>query len=501
MKSSILIAVFCCLSQLLLAQTNTVILDQVATIYSETDRWMHFPKASDIDVFDPKWIPIPEASTTYEVRKLELERRILEGDPGLQLKAGATYYSSGTFDMDNTPINSRARVELEWNVLKAGWLQNKTQAKVRDYKAQLLEQQSSKANIAAWRRKMRPEYTYAIHQELIELLNRKKAFLNLYFDVLNAMYAKKEIGREPLIKLGHALGVNNKEITHIAQLNDALTDSVAGVFNNLSLPLLELEQAPKINAAEIPRDTLLRVIQLDHHWTEDVSLSFFVNQNWDLVPNGQGTFTGAGVRLKIPLRNARRNEQVNLEYQRQMAVREQETRHHENQLITHFGTYREKIRDLKQLFTTWNVLEERKRVSMARKEALGTQETGLLLLDLIHQQFNVLEQVLFLKKQLYTVLSHLYELRGESLNTQPIVFQNTSNPTKVRVAITPNYSWDFQKHFLISKGVRTLYISEGETLLQRLWEKEGFEVKVAEQDLSMVLLEDWIVSELEQIKE
>ncbi|NRB11603.1 MAG: hypothetical protein HRU35_08390, partial [Rickettsiaceae bacterium] len=280
-------------------------------LYKDTETKLIFPTENKSFTFKPYQIA-DSSYTHYQIQLKKEQQKVLKNDPGLVLKATTQYNLNGDLDIEtNNFTNSRIKTEVEWNILKSGFLNNSNKVKQLENEIVILDTKKEREQRIAWRRQFRLQYTYSINEELIELFETKQQFLSRYFDVIAALYTKKRVKREKFLVLAQQLNITETELENTKQFNVQLKDSINTAFIGESLPLLEIdtlyfrdEFTDHNNNNLQKRNDSLRAqnVKLQHHWTNDVSLSAYANYNWLQTNVSNRNFASIGLKLRVPLR-------------------------------------------------------------------------------------------------------------------------------------------------------------------------------------------------------
>ena len=505
MKSPILhiiLAVVLC--NTLTAQVEYNWFNKLNMIYYEANELLtieHYNQ-NDLGILQFKAQDSSKTLPDYKIKELELEQKELQNNFGLSFNAAFNHNLGTTFNEENNEfVNTRYKAELEWQLLKNGFFKNKHNAKQLETKAALLALERNQKTIALWRKKFRLSYSYAINEELLELYSIRLKFVDQYFDILTELYSKKLIDREYIIKTGSNIETTKQEIANYKTLNNNIKDSIFPEFISCKLPFLVLKNNTLLlNSTRTKKDSLeLASIANNYKWFEDISLSVYANQNWINATQNNRSYASVGLRLRVPLKRSfnkakRRNDKHILT--QQAASQSLVT---QNQALTHYNGYREKLKDLKEQYSAWCIVKERKRKLQLIKSNVSDIQIGIKLMEALLDQFEILKNILHIKRQLYTSLSHLYELNAE-LQFSEHHFKEKNN-TKVLVGLSEIFSKTHQIAFLKLKQIQRIYIENITDEFKNQLESEGFQIMKNTNKEECVNLEDWMLYEQNMIKE
>ncbi len=488
------------------AQNLGDLIKESESLFQKTRPLLVFPKSTK---FDPKFDFYSEIDTTKNVNFLESELKKIQSqqfkkDIGLVFKANAQYNFRNSFDEETNNFNiGRVRAELEWNILRSGYTHNRTLSKRLKNEMYMLQEEQVEAERILMRRQFRIDYTYVINSEKIDHLTKFLRFENEYFDFLNKLYFKKYIKRERLIEVSQQIHVLKNQLETLKKTNLLLKDSVSLPYQNRkSLPFLKLRldslsYSSKTANLELQKEN----VYLQHKAINDLNFSFYVQENFNYSRVGHRFFPAVGVRFRAPIRFNHRKKVIDAKLKILAAQHIDKSVGEYNQIITWVGGYNEKLKDVRNQYKGWKVLEERIRILTVLKSELDNQETGVLLLELLEEEFKVLENMLQLKRQLYTTLSHVYELtRASNIETivTPVDLTEKTEQNKYSISKSLIYSLDFQIQFLKAKGSVKIEVHEQDLKTQEALTKANINFELVK-ELSSTSVEKAIQKELNQI--
>jgi hypothetical protein len=283
-----------------------------------------------------------------------------------------------------------------------------------------------------------------------------------------------------------------------------IKDSVSTYFlNQNKLPLIQIA----LDSASILQDVEKHSfkeenIRLQHHPMNDLNLSVFAVQNFNYSSISQKFFPSVGIRFRAPIRFNHRKKiiETKIKILRAQAIDKSVGKY--NNTITYISQYNEKLKDLQNQYKSWQVLEERIRILKVLKQELNNAETGLLLLELVEEQFKVLENTLQLKRQLYQVIAHLFEL-NESIQMNdfvlPFEFNQRRNTETICFQKSKKYSLAFQVAFLKAKKIKNVTVLMSDTEAQQKLKEEKIAFVLVDSPKG-ISLEQYISQEIYRIK-
>lgn len=481
-------------SGILQSQSLEPIIRGTARLFETSQSDLRFPMANDSLMLEQ----ITWTDSTYidhQIAYNQLRAEDLKLDLGLAINVRGLYNLRGDFEEDiNNYTKSRLRTELEWNIIESGLIENRISAKKLQNTNELLALERHEKQRVEWRRQFRIDYTYSINKELIALMQDKELFLGGYFDLLTQLYQQKYILREELLQTGQQLSKVGQEIELLRKINHRLEDSVSLNTSNVSLPIVAIDTLPEGALTQRALDSLLFAgAKFTHHWTNDLEVSLFTNYNWVQTELNNRDFAAVGLRVSVPLRTNRRKELIQTKVEMEKAYYLDQETGNKNQLVTYLDAYREKAGDLRTQYQNWLILEERKRREQLLKDEYGNLDSGLKLLEIQSIQFDILENTLKLKKQLYTAISHLYQLEG-SLRLIPFPFEAQKEERISVGTMDSNFDQARLIQFAQAQQIQTIYWSNTEGIDPQTWEAAGIKMALMDPEQQYRPIETWMAS-------
>ena len=505
--NKILICILLLIVQNISGQSLSELVKEAETLFSKTKNILVFPKEqankNDIDFYH-------HIKEDRNVKQLQIdlknwEEKQCKKDIGLVFKATANYNFRDAIEEETSNyIKGSVRAELEWNILKGGFLKNQVKSKILKNDIEILKIESSNTQKELWRRQFRIDYNYILNKETIAFLEKFEAFENDYFDVLNKMYYQKLIKREKIITSSNQILVLKSQIETIKKENEILQDSVSEIFKNYQkLPIVKIRIDSISLAKEFEKIGFKEDnIKLQHHLVNDVNLSLYATQNYNYSTITQRFFPSVGIRFRAPIRFNHKKKIIETKIKILKAQETDISVGKYNASLTYIKEYNEKLKDLQNQYKSWQVLEERIRILKVLKRQLNSSETGLLLLGLMEEQFRVLDNTLQLKRQLYKVITRLFQLNKE-IDFQdfftPFTFQEMTEEQVICMSKSEKYSIDFQLAFLKAKRINNILVLSNEKELQQKLKQEKIAFVKVDQ-MKGISSEKFIEDEITRIK-
>jgi len=494
---------FCVCSQ---AQVLDQLLITADSLYDSTEETLVFNDQPFSQKFPFEFYLADNAYVNqFEIRLKELEANQYLKDWGLVFKANTNYNFRDAFDEESNTFNRlNIRAELEWNLLKNGFTHNRTRAKQKQNEAQYLKLRDRQLKKQVWRRQFRIDYQYIANKEAVQLFESFLIFENNFFDFLNTLYVQKLIKRERLITVSNQIHILQNQLQVLKKENRLLQDSISSNAHVVQkLPLFAI-RTDSISIAKSVYNTpyLQENIELEHKPVNNYSLSVYVNQNFNYSFTRNQVFAAVGVRFRAPLRFNKRKQIIKTKLQLLAAREKDRSTGAYSSVITYVNTYNEKLKDLQNQYKNWKVITERIRILQVLKSELNSYDTGLLILELAEEQFKILENMIQLKRQLYTTIAHLFEqYPSQRLQDMlvPYAFKKEENKPLVLFTKSEAYSFDFQHDYLKARDHFSIAVLKDHIQVQQYLTHKKTPFTLVESPRANICVEDLIQEELKKI--
>ncbi|MBL4604710.1 MAG: hypothetical protein JKY02_03350 [Flavobacteriaceae bacterium] len=477
MKTNVsLICLFLLVAQNFFGQSLSELVKEAEALFEKTRPHLKFTKVSSFNtsIHFYKEIDTFKNSNLLQTELKQLESQEYSKDLGFVFKANANYNFRNSFDEEiNNFTTARIRAEVEWNILKSGFSYNRAKSKRLINEMKMLQNDQVQSERELMRRQFRIDYTYVINKETLLHFKNFLAFENEYFDFLNKLYYQKYSQREKLLKSSQQINVLKNQIEVLQKQNNLLRDSVSIKYKDVTyFPFLKLKiDSLSFHHSQENLELQKENIYLQHKAVNDLNFSFYVQESFNYFKNGYRFIPSVGIRFRAPIRFNHRKEIISTKVRILTAQNIDKSVGKYNRIITLTSGYNEKLKDVQNQYKSWGCIEERIRVLSVLKLELNNAETGVLLLGLLEEEFWVLENMLQLKRQLYTIVSHLFEVTEkkqlENLIT-PINLLETRTQKAFAIRINSKYSIDFQIAFLKAKGCTELEVLENDIETQKV---------------------------------
>lgn len=345
------------------------------------------------------------------------------------LSASGSYlenFNSSPNDEDNLIYQRRVQAGVTWDVLHAGYLNNR-------YKAKSLEIENELAVMFPYDRSRDVAFTqrwnltlYLFNLHKIALLNERELLVKHLLTQEQALFHQKYITYEHLL----TCETRYAEILSLKLIYEKFNDRLAQAYalgpdtlTNWQLPLLEADYV-YLTQGSLPAyiDSAYRKIdeklQLDYAFINEISLSPFVRYNYYDIANGPSnnrSFVSAGVNMGVPLafRKKEKEELIKLEGEK---TREQLLFREENgskELLTEYYEYEYKLKQYVSFHQKRLRFIELLRQETARFRIDPVNFNPVKALELYDDVLSIENEMIDLKQNMYLKLLRIAERKGE----------------------------------------------------------------------------------------
>lgn len=487
-----------------LAQSNTELLEILNDTYNTTQQSLR------LDAFNKNSIQLQGFYPSSQHQKLsnlliqekQIEQRTLNNELGVAFKLTGFHNFNNNLDEETNELTrARVRSEVEWQLLKTGFFDNRRKAQQLEDDINIIKAKQNLESSILWRRQHRLSYSYAINNELIALHKNKLELLETFFDVVSSLYKDKHLSKDEFIELGFSIKVTQIEISNYETLNHTIRDSILPEYSSAKLPfikIIEKDFKPITHRKSV--DTLyIEKLKKSFKWYDDIAFSIFANHNLVYTTSRNRNYSGVGFRLKIPLQRRFKKEALETKIEIYKEQQKDKSIGAYNRALTHYNSYREKLKDLRDQYKKWALLEEEKRRLELLKSNLGDFTIGIKLIKCQMIQFEILKNMLQIKQQLYTVLSHLFELDPQ-LKLKQINFDKSLIKDSY-LRYSDRYSLKYQIGFLKLKEIHQIKVLETDIKIIAELESQGFKVIPINKVEKEISIDNWMEQDTKELKQ
>lgn len=397
-------------------------------------------------------------STSHDVKVIDAEQTKLSRDLGLDLNAGyLENLERGVFNVEGIYYRRRAQIEVEWDILNNGYLDNRHEIRELENEKRVagfehsIEQRAEEFDTL--------QYAFRHH------FNRKKAAITRRY--LEILKDRHEVAAE-LYELNYkpweeVIAITSQRArTEVALDNyKTLSGQFAGIDLTLNdggkLPLvnIDLEKLLKAGQFRSLQDSIYseRLGKIDHEYNSwrDISLSTFVRYNYynstsDInlsnVRNREYFSVGLNLSVPLPLLRSNNNEimharedMLNAELTRNKSEVRQE-------LYSDYSRYQEKLQQYIRNYEQYLQIQTRLDKQQQRKELEDPAYSSILVLELLTERFEAAKELLSIKQEMYEILISLHK-QVPSLNFSQYLYRISAEDYFTEANVRPHkgYIW------------------------------------------------------------
>lgn len=362
-------------------------------------------------------------TTHSNIDKLYAESSILRRDLGLSLSASYNHrFGEGFIDNDLTggSIEKYYKTGINWELLKAGWVQNRRLAETNDLRVELelLEQQVRDKQESYFAQFALTAYLFDreihdIYQERAQLLSSKRPiyaslreegyFTNEEVFSLNARFEEARLEKEILFQSNSSFeNIFSEELTNFNypyQVQETLMpgvdiSAILRSFNDMEGQLKMVEMRKEL-------------IRAPSYVIYDMSLTASINYHHQTsFSDNTRDYVAMGVSLRMPL--ARNRRAVRDSYMAESKTLDEslqlEIKNRKKEMLMLYQEYSYKQKQLLNMKSSYTLLEDRIRVQQITKASVNTDVPEVDASLLQDDALAVLIEQVALKKQMHQLL-------------------------------------------------------------------------------------------------
>lgn len=344
----------------------------------------------------------------------KIQQQINKKDVGLKFTLNyQENFNSPVADPENIIVFKRRAVTgLEWDILKNGFLENKTKNKILKLEYDDLEKRQAATTINAIQTKQTEQIIRHFNKKKIEILNCRKK-LNIEQTVtVEKLWSIKHITKDDYLKAIQNTTDINAQFGLYRNYNEAKLPEKSNF--EFDLPILEIDLDKLFKNANLePVDTLSNsaenVAKLKSSYINDVSLSTYARYSYYDVYNANSpnrSFVSLGLNLAMPLTFNQKEKKEYYLIQNQLANQKDLSVNEDFQinLLNYYYEYQYKLKQFKNLYhkrLVYIELLRTERVKHNLNDIEFNPNTALFILD--DYWSNAIE-LLDLKQDMYKLL-------------------------------------------------------------------------------------------------
>jgi hypothetical protein len=420
--------------------------------------------------------------TQTEIDLLKTRQEVLNSDYGVELEAGLLQnLDQGVFGAEGIFYQRRAQVGVQWNILKNGLFENKSEIeqldseiKIQEKRAQAISRQD---DLDSRINRLRSDFNRSKIERLeeyLEILEEQKFAVTRLYEQNYVTLERVLDVTSKIVKAETALE-NSKRIERYYNVSDR------SVLSGQDYPVYDIDLGRLSNEGLVFYDELSSLQQgTDYKFYNELSLSTYLRYNLYGGTNPQNSFQNSGSReffsagislsLPIPLStNGKRSIHEQEEKIRKLTL-EEERNEMNTKLFERYRAYQLALQNYVTIYQ--NVLLQQDRIRVQRvKRTIGSDiYSPSELLDAISELYNVSLQILEVKEELYLRLFEMQSLIPDHSLSKYLMPFDMNDAVYESSPDYGLYMWSGSLHVnstellineLKSEGFQTLYVSAG----------------------------------------
>ncbi len=395
---------------------------------------------------------------SHEVQVINAEQKKLSRDIGLDLNAGyLENLEQGVFNVEGIYYRRRAQVEVEWDILNNGYLDNRheireleNEKKVAGFKHSLMQRGEEFDTL---------QYVYRYH------FNRQKAsiardyleILNDRHEVASELYELNYKPWEEVIEITSKRARTQVELENYKTLNRQFADLNMASLDRGKLPLVNIDLEKLLQAGQFSslQDSIYseQLGKIDHEYNSwrDISLSTFVRYNYynstsDInlsnVSNREYFSVGLNLSVPLPLQRSNNNEIAQAREDKLNAELARNKSRVRQELYADYSRYQEKLQQYIRNYEQYLQIQTRLDKQQQRKGLEDPAYSSILVLELLTERFEAAKDLLSIKQEMYEILLSLHE-RVPSLNFSQYLYRISAEDYFAEANVGPHkvYIW------------------------------------------------------------
>jgi hypothetical protein len=344
----------------------------------------------------------------------KIQQQINKKDVGLRFTLNyQENFNSPVADPENILVFKRRAVTgFEWDILKNGFVENKTKTKILKLEYDALEKNQAIANINSIQTKETEQIIRHFNKKKIDILDCRKKLNVEQTNTVEKLWSIKHITKDDYLKAIQNTTDINAQYNLYRNYNDAKIKEKPNFEFDLPILDLDLDNLFK-NANTEPIDTLIdpieKIAKIKSAYINDVSLSTYARYSYYDVYNASihnRTFLSLGLNLSVPLTFNQKEKKEYYLIQNQLANQKDALLNDDIQinLLNYYYEYQYKLKQFKNLYHKRLVYLELLRTERVKHDLNDLEfnpNTALFILD--DYWSNAIE-LLDLKQDMYKIL-------------------------------------------------------------------------------------------------
>ena len=421
---------------------------------------------------------------------LRARKQQLVNDYGLHF--GGSYLENlerGVFDAEGIYYRRRGQLELEWDVLKNGLLDNRVEMRKLDNQLQLERVRARSETDEVLYGRLQSRIIYLFNRHKTGLLERRRALLEDLLDVKTRLYHADLISWQEVLDLTSEKAQVALELENYRGYNLQFASRGGESIDVAALPVVGLD-AEKLSALAGQRSTQDRLyalqaknIELENHRWKDVSVSTFLRYNIYHSPANERPFReyfSTGISFSLPIPGGFTSAERLVEARKEQLRRERDDRlaGERTALFAAYHEYQSALAEYVKAHYQKRRLTFRLQSEMSEKQLAVSDYSPVEVLALLNQLSRVKVEIADIKQNLYLRLLRIQkDLQGIDLRqvVEPVdpEAKPTSSTDRLSLYVWSSSFKEYDNTFILDliarHGIQKIYLSlgSGESLVAK----------------------------------
>lgn len=364
-------------------------------------------------------------TVSYEVSVIEAEQEKLSRDIGLDLNAGyLENLEQGVFNVEGIYYRRRAQMELEWDILNNGYLDNRHEVRELENEKQIARHEFAARQQNDEIDSLQFAFQNHFNSRKASLLRDYLAILDDQHRIATELYQLNYKPWEEVIEVTSLRARAQVELEDLLSANRQFADLKLPVTDENNLPLLNIDLNKLLEEGrfESLQDSIFtqQVGKIDNEYNSwrDISLSTFVRYNYynntsdiNLSNLRNREYFSAGLNLSVPLPLLRSSNKKIAEARENLLKAElaRSKSKSSQRIYADYSRYQDKLQQYLSDYRQLLQLQTRIGKQQQREELGDPSYSSLVLLDLLAERIEAFKDLLATKQEMYEILVDLLE--------------------------------------------------------------------------------------------
>ncbi len=365
------------------------------------------------------------STASYEVKVIEAEQEKLSRDIGLDLNAGyLENLEQGVFNVEGIFYRRRAQLELEWDILNNGYLDNRHEIRELENEKQIARYQYAGRQHSDEVDSLQFAIQKHFNQRKISLVRNYHEILEDYHKIATELYQLNYKPWEEVIEITSMRARTEVELDNLLATDRQFADFNLHYSDESNLPLLNIEFNELLAASgfESLQDSIFtqKVGKINNEYNSwrDISLSTFIRYSYynrtseiNISNVGNREYFSVGVNLSVPLPLLRSSNNKIAEARENLLNAELRRSKNQNRddIYADYSRYQSKLQQYLKSYEEFLQLQVQIEKQQQRENLHDPSYSPLLLFELLTKRYEAATDLLDAKRDLYEILVDLRE--------------------------------------------------------------------------------------------